>query len=106
MFKSFFRFVYNEKEKRLRGAFLTSVTALYTYAIYSLIAFLIYYSVCIKGEDLSSLTALISAFVVSVAGGHTYNTTSYYSNKTRDRANKYAIGNRESGKAEPTQQEP
>lgn len=104
MFKKLLNLVYNDKEKRLRGSFVTSFTMFYTYGIYSLIAFLIYYSVYIKGEQLSDLTALISAYIISVAGGHTYNTSSYFNNKTKDRANRYARSNKSEPNREPEQE--
>lgn len=91
MIKEMINWAYDFKEKRFRGSFTTLCSSVFAHLIYTLIAFLLYYAVCIKGEHLADLTALISAFIVSVAGGHTYNTVSYHNN--RSRANKYARGN-------------
>lgn len=92
MIAELFNIVYNYKEKRFRGSFVTLCSTLFLYGAYSLILFLVYYTVYVKGQPLDALSGLILGTFASISGVHAFSSNSYYSNKTKEkeRTNRYA----------------
>ena len=100
MLKKYKDFIYNSKEKRFRGSFITLITQSFLYGAYSLILFLVYYQVYIASvEKLSDLTSLLLGTFASISGVHAFSANSYFSNKSRQ--NRYAKGNKPKVTEEP-----
>lgn len=88
MFKELKNFIYNNKEKRFRGSFVTVLSTFFIYLAYVLILFLVYHEVYIHEKNLSDLSTLVLGTFASISGVQTFGANSYFRNKSRQ--NRYA----------------
>lgn len=107
MVKEILSFMYDWKERRFRGSFVHLLTTVFLYGAYSLILFLIYHQIYMDhSEKLADLSTLILGTFGSLSGVQAYSSVTYYNNREKSRANKYARVRKEQADCDSDQQEP
>ena len=83
MVKEFLNFIYDFKQKRIRGSFIQVVSLSLLWFAYCLIMFLIWFAAYELKQPLSDLSTLILGTFGSMAAVQSFNFKAYYHSKKK-----------------------